>query len=247
VSVWYRAGLLVCLPLFAYGRAEPPAPPRYEYRKEHDPDGIGKFYLGREIAHVMGHQAASWLERPVREQEERSSLLLKSLHLKPGLIVADIGAGTGYFTFPIAREVGVSGKVYAVDIQPEMLDLIRKRMRERKVENVVPIQGTETDPRIPKETIDLILLVDVYHEFSHPYEMTCAMVRGLRPGGRLVFVEYRLEDPNVPIKLVHKMSQRQVLREMEPHPLRHVRTLEILPWQHVIIFEKKGAAANKAS
>ena len=227
--------------------AQPPAPsaPRYEYRKEHDPNGIGKFYMGREIAYVMGHQAADWLERPEREKEERSSLLLKSLHLKSGEVVADIGAGSGYFTFPIAREVGTSGKVYAVDIQLEMLDIIRKRMRERKVKNVVPVQGTETDPKIPKEALDLILLVDVYHEFSHPYEMTCAMIQALKPGGRLVFVEYRLEDPDVPIKLVHKMSQRQVLREMEPHSLRHVRTLEVLPWQHIIIFEKKGPRENK--
>jgi hypothetical protein len=118
-------------------------------------------------------------------------------------------------------------------------------MQERKVKNVVPIRGTETDPKIPKEAIDVILLVDVYHEFSHPYEMTCAMVQALKPGGRLVFVEYRLEDPEVPIKLVHKMSERQVLREMEAHPLRHTRTLTVLPRQHIIIFEKKTAQGNK--
>jgi precorrin-6B methylase 2 len=243
---WRGAGLLLILLLGPRLAGEPPAP-RYEYRKDHDPDGIGKFYMGREIAHVMGHQAAGWLERPEREKEERSSLLLKSLKLKPGQVVADIGAGSGYFTFPIAREVAPSGKVYAVDIQPEMLDLIRKRMRERKVENVVPIHGTETDPKLPKEAIDLILLVDVYHEFSRPYEMTCAMVRALKPGGRLVFVEYRLEDPNVPIKLVHKMSQRQVVKEMEPHPLRHVRTLNTLPWQHIIIFAKKTPQEHTTS
>jgi len=218
--------------------------PRYEYRRDHDPDGIGKFYLGREIAYVMGHQAAGWLERPEREKEERSSVLLKSLRLKAGEVVADVGAGSGYFTFPLAEQVGPSGKVYAVDIQPEMLALIRKRMRERKVNNVIPVKGTETDPKIPAEAVDLILLVDVYHEFSHPYEMTCAMVRALKPGGRLVFVEYRLEDPDVPIKVVHKMSQRQVLREMEPHPLRHARTINNLPWQHIIIFEKQTTKAK---
>ena len=244
MKFWRGAGFVVLLLLAAGLRPDSP-PSRYEYRREHDPDGIGKFYLGREIAYVMGHQAADWLERPTREKEERSSLLLKSLALKPGQVVADIGAGSGYFTFPIARDVGASGKVYAVDIQPEMLDLIRKRMRERKVTNVVPVQGTETDPKLPKEGIDLILLVDVYHEFSHPYEMTCAMVNALKPGGRLVFVEYRLEDPEVPIKLVHRMSQRQVLREMEPHPLRHVRTLNVLPWQHIIIFERKTRQTDK--
>jgi precorrin-6B methylase 2 len=222
--------------------AEPTAT-RYQYKREHDPDGTGKFYMGREIAQVMGHQAADWLERPEREKEERCSLLLKSLKLKAGEVIADVGAGSGYYTFPMAEQVGPTGKVYAVDIQPEMLDLIRQRMRKRKVTSVVPIKGTESDPKLPEAAIDLILLVDVYHEFSHPYEMTRGMVRALKPGGRLVFAEYRLEDPNVPIKLVHKMSQRQVLREMEPHPLRHVRTLDILPWQHIIIFEKKAAKA----
>ena len=240
---WRGAGLLVLLLASPVLWAGPPAPaaPRYEYRDKHDPDGIGKFYMGREIAYVMGHQAAGWLERPEREKEERSSLLLKSLHLKAGEVIADIGAGSGYFTFPIARAVGATGKVYAVDIQPEMLALIRQRMRERKVANVAPVRGTEADPKLPREGIDLILLVDVYHEFSHPYEMTRAMARALKPGGRLVFVEYRLEDQNVPIKLVHRMSQRQVLKEMEPHPLRHVRTLDVLPWQHIIIFEKKSS------
>jgi precorrin-6B methylase 2 len=250
MKTWLHAGFLILAPLVLSPalRCEPPAksaPPRYEYRRDHDPDGIGKFYLGREIAYVMGHQAAGWLERPEREKEERSSLLLKALALKPGQIVADVGAGSGYFTFPLAQRVGPAGKVYAVDIQPEMLALIRQRMRARKVTNVVPVKGTETDPKLPDSAIDLILLVDVYHEFSHPYEMTEAMVRALRPGGRLVFVEYRLEDDQVPIKLVHKMSQKQVVREMEPHPLRHVRTLNVLPWQHIIVFEKKGKATKR--
>jgi precorrin-6B methylase 2 len=227
------------------GETPEKTPPRYEFRRDHDPDGIGKFYMGREIAYVMGHQAASWLERPEREKEERSSLLLKSLKLQPGEVVADIGAGSGYFTFPLAERVGPTGKVYAVDIQPEMLALIRQRMTARKITNVEPVKGTETDPKLPDSSIDLILLVDVYHEFSHPYEMTQAMVRALKPGGRIVFVEFRLEDDNVPIKLVHKMSQKQVLKEMEPHPLRHVRTLNVLPWQHIIIFEKKDQKTSQ--
>lgn len=218
--------------------AGPPVP-TYEYRQIHDPDGIGKFYLGREIAHVMGHQGAGWLERPERVREERTDQLLRALGLKPGMVVADIGAGSGYFSFPMAAMVGPRGRVLAVDIQPEMLALIRRRMTARKVENVEPIRGTITDPKLPAAAVDLILLVDVYHEFSHPREMTEAMVRALRPGGRIVFVEYRLEDPRVPIKLVHKMSEKQVLREMAPHPLRHVRTLDILPWQHIIVFEKQ--------
>ena len=213
--------------------------PRYEFRKDHDPDGIGKFYMGREIAQVMGHQAADWLERPEREEEEAPSKLLKALEFKPTDVVVDLGCGSGYLTYPMARRVP-QGKVLAVDIQPEMLDLVRRRMKLLGLKNIEPIQGEEMDPKIPAGSADLILLVDVYHEFSHPYEMTQAMVKALKPGGRLVLVEYRLEDPEVPIKLVHKMSERQVVREMGPHPLKHVKTLGILPRQHIIIFEKKG-------
>jgi precorrin-6B methylase 2 len=223
-------------------RAEAPRPaPGYETRADHDPNGIGKFYMGREIARVMGHEAAGWLERPEREKEEQPARLLAALALKPGDVVADVGAGSGYHTFRMARRVGPRGKVLAVDIQKEMLDIIRKRMADEKVANVEPVLGTETDPRLPAGAVDVIVLIDVYHEFSQPYEMTQAMVRALKPGGRLVFVEFRLEDPDVPIKLVHKMSTRQVLKEMGPHPLRHLRTLDVLPWQHIIVFQKKSA------
>jgi ubiquinone/menaquinone biosynthesis C-methylase UbiE len=215
------------------------APPHYETRAEHDPDGIGKFYMGREIAQIMGHQAAGWLERPEREKEEQPSKLIELLKLKPGDVVADIGAGSGYHTFRMAEQVGRGGKVYAVDIQPEMLALIRQKMKARNLTNIEPIQGTATDPKLPAGSTDLILLVDVYHEFEFPYEMTQAMVRGLKPGGRLIFVEFRLEDPKVPIKLVHKMLDRQVRKEMEPHSLAWVETVESLPWQHVIVFKKK--------
>jgi precorrin-6B methylase 2 len=235
--------MLIVLLTAAIARpAEPskePEPPRYEYRKVHDPNGTGKFYMGREIALVMGHLAAGWLERPEREKEEAPAKLIDALKLRPGQVIADVGAGSGYFTFRLAERVGPKGKVLAVDIQPEMLALIRQRMQARNVANVEPIQGAETDPKLPAGAVDLVLMVDVYHEFSHPWEMTSAMIRALKPGGRLVFVEYRLEDPAVPIKLVHKMSQKQVLKEMVPHPLRHVATLDLLPWQHVIIFEKK--------
>jgi len=221
-------------------QAQQPAKERYEFRKDHDPDGIGKFYMGREIAHVMGHQAAEWLERPEREQEERSSKLWKMLKVKDAEVVADVGAGSGYHTFKLAELVGAKGKVYAVDIQEEMLDIIRGRMKAKKVTNVVPVKGTVSDPKLPESSIDMILMVDVYHEFSHPFEMTETMVRALKPGGRLIFVEFRLEDPKVPIKVVHRMSEKQVLKEMEPHPLRYVQTLGDLPWQHVIVFEKKA-------
>jgi ubiquinone/menaquinone biosynthesis C-methylase UbiE len=223
----------------AHGAAPPPS--RYEYRRVHDPDGIGKFYMGREIALVMGHQAADWLDRPERLKEEGSDKLLKALDIKPGMVVADIGAGSGYYTFPLANLVGNKGKVLAVDIQKEMLDIIRTRAKARRVSNIELVLGTETDPKLPDESVDLILLVDVYHEFSYPWEMTRAMVRSLKPGGKIVFVEFRLEDRNVPIKLVHKMTQKQVIKEMAPHPLAHVKTLDILPWQHIILFEKKAS------
>lgn len=218
-----------------------PTKPRYETREDHDPDGIGVFYMGREIAHVMGHEAADWLDRPEREAEEAPSMLIKALKLRPGQIVADIGAGSGRLSFPMAKLVAPTGKVYAEDIQPEMLDIVRQRIRQTGQKNVVPLLGTITDPKLPPASVDLILLVDVYHEFDHPYEMTTAMVRALKPGGRLVFVEYRKEDPNVPIKLVHKMTEKQVRYEMSIFPLKWVETLNILPRQHIIIFRKQAS------
>jgi ubiquinone/menaquinone biosynthesis C-methylase UbiE len=214
---------------------------KYEFRADHDPNGTGKFYLGREIAQVMGHEAAGWLDRPEREKEEQPARLVGILKFKPGEVVADVGAGSGYLSFRIAEKVGPAGKVLAVDVQPEMLAIIRKKMAERKVSNVEPVLGAETDPKLPAGGVDTIIMVDVYHELSQPYEMTAAMVKALKPGGRLVFVEYRREDETVPIKLVHKMSERQVIKEMGPFPLKHARTYESLPWQHVIVFEKRAA------
>jgi len=219
--------------------AEPPS--RYETKKDHDPNGIGVFYMGREIAQVMGHPAAGWLDRPEREKEEEPAKLYDALKIKPGDVVADVGAGSGYHTFRLAKAVGPKGKVYANDIQKEMLAIIKARMEKDKVTNVETILGTETDAKLPENKVDLILLVDVYHEFSKPYEMTESMLKALKPGGRLVFVEYRMEDPEVPIKLVHKMSQKQVIREMGNHPaLKYSKTIDVLPWQHIIIFEKQA-------
>lgn len=213
--------------------------PRYEYRAVHDENGIGKFYMGREIAMVMGHQAADWLDRPEREEEEQPEKMLDALKLKNGDVVADIGAGSGYLTFRMAQRVAPKGKVLAVDIQQEMLDIIQKRMKERNVSNVQSVLGTITDPKLPPNSVDLILLVDVYHEFDHPYEMTVNMIKGLKPGGRLVFVEFRLEDPNVPIKLVHKMTEKQVKKELGIFSnMKWAETIETLPWQHIIIFRK---------
>jgi ubiquinone/menaquinone biosynthesis C-methylase UbiE len=214
---------------------------RYEWKAKHDPNGIGKFYMGREIAHVMGHAAASWLERPERDQEENPKKLLELLNLKNGDVVADIGAGSGYYTFRMAKLVAPKGKVQAVDIQKEMLDIIRDKAKKEGVTNVEPVLGEEADPKLKDESVDVILLVDVYHEFSFPHEMTEKMVRALKPGGRLVFVEFRLEDDRVPIKLVHKMTERQVIKEMaEFKDLKHAGTSEKLPWQHVITFAKQA-------
>lgn len=211
----------------------------YEYRIEHDPDGIGKFYQGREIAHVMGHEAADWLERPERLAEERPDLLLKALDLKPGEVVADIGAGSGYLSWRMAEIVGPRGRVYANDIQPEMLDLINHNMAAHHTTNVQAILGTIVDTKLPANAVDVAVMVDVYHEFDHPYEMMQSIVRSLKPGGRLIWVEYRREDPNVPIKLLHKMSVAQVRKEASLLPLQWVETIETLPRQHVIVFKKR--------
>jgi len=218
-----------------------PAEARYETRAKHDRDGIGKFYLGREIAQVMGHQAAGWLERPTRQEEERTDLLLAALNLKPGEVVADVGAGSGYFSWRMAQKVGPTGKIYATDIQPEMLELLMAQMRKRNVEKiVVPILGTVQDPKLPPNSTDLILLVDVYHELDFPFEMTKAMIAGLKPGGRLVLVEYRGEDSAVPIKKLHKMTTAQVKQEMAVHPLTFDQQIDVLPQQHILIFRKSA-------
>ncbi|MEK7685691.1 MAG: class I SAM-dependent methyltransferase [Verrucomicrobiota bacterium] len=217
----------------------PPESSLYEYRQEHDRDGLGKFYFGREIAQVMGHPGANWLERQERVEEEKPDLVLAAVQLKPGEVVADIGAGTGYFSWRMAQAVGDKGVVYAVDIQQEMLDLLSLKMAERKITNVKPVLGTIMDPALPAHAMDLVIMVDVYHEFSHPYEMLRAICRSLKPAGRVVFVEYRAEDPTVPIKRVHKMSEEQVRKEAEVHPLAWVETLKSLPRQHIIIFKKR--------
>jgi ubiquinone/menaquinone biosynthesis C-methylase UbiE len=213
--------------------------PDYETRTPHDPDGIGKFYMGREIAQVMGHQGADWLERPERQEEERPDLTIPALKLKPGDAVADIGAGTGYYTRRLAQAVGTNGIVYAVDIQQEMLDVLTNKMAALNIRNVKPILGTITDPKLPPASIDLALLVDVYHEFDHPWEMIDAICTALKPGGRIAFVEFRAEDPKVPIKPVHKMAETQVKKEMAVQPLKWVETDESLPWQHILVFHKR--------
>lgn len=215
--------------------------PLYTWRKEHDRNGIGKFYMGREIAYVMGFQAAPWLERSEREEEERLSLMVKSLGLKPGMAVADIGAGSGVITLMMADRVGPKGKVFAVDIQDEMLALLDKKLKQLKVTNVELVLGGDKSPKLKPESVDLALMVDVYHEFEFPYEMMAELTKAMRPGGRIVFVEYRKEDPAVPIKEVHKMTQAQVKLEMSrpEFGVTWKETIDKLPIQHIIVFEKR--------
>ena len=181
--------------------------PAYTSKKA-SPDGIGKVYHGREIAKVMGHLGADWLERPEREQEERPRKAIDLMKLKPTDVVADIGAGSGYFSFRIAEKVP-QGKVLAVDIQPEMLAILRKKSAETGVKNVEPVLGTESDPKLPDGGVDVVLFVDAYHEFEYPQEMMLAIVKALKPGGRLIQIEYRAEDPRVFIKPLHKMTEAQ--------------------------------------
>ena len=221
--------------------------PRYTTVANHDPDGIGKAYMGREIAAVMEHEAADWLDRPEREEEEAPNRLIAALDLKPGMIVVDVGAGSGRLSFPMAAKVAPGGRVIAEDIQPEMLDLVRRKARKNGVENVVPRLGTTTDPKVAAGSADLMIMVDVYHEFDRPYEMITNMVRGLKKGGRLIFVEYRKEDRSVPIKELHKMSIAQVRKEMRSFPLDFVGSNETLPRQHILTFRKRSSSARAAT
>ena len=205
-------------------------------------DGIGKSYLGREISGVMGWQGAAWLERDERAQEERADLLLRELGLKPGMVVADIGAGTGYYARRIAPLVGSGnsgGVVYATDVQPEMMKMLEDGAKKAGLSNIKPVLGGLKDVNLPDASIDLAIMVDVYHELEYPFEVIDSLVRALKPGGRIAYVEYRLEDPRVPIKTLHKMSEAQVRKEAANHTLVWERTANTLPWQHVVIFRKK--------
>ena len=202
-------------------------------------DGIGKRFMGRDIAGVMGFEGAAWLERVEREKEERSDVLMQELSLRPGMVVADVGAGSGYYSRRMAGAVGPSGTVFAVDVQPQMVALLTAAARQPALANIRPILATEQDVRLPAASLDLAIMVDVYHELAYPQEVMNSLVRALKPGGRVVFVEYRAEDDRVPIKALHKMSEAQIKREALLYPLVWERTAATLPWQHVVIFQKK--------
>ncbi|MEM1295478.1 MAG: class I SAM-dependent methyltransferase, partial [Verrucomicrobiota bacterium] len=229
-----RLCLLLSIALPSSGFTEDTLPSHYS-AKPASRDGIGKVYMGREISHVVGHGAIRWLERPEREQEELPEEVVKNMDLRPTDVVADIGAGSGYFTFRIAPHVP-QGKVMAVDIQEAMLNFITLRAQAKNLENVVPHLGQIEDTRLPAAEVDVVLMVDAYHEFSHPREMMESIVKGLKPGGRVVLLEYRGEDPSVPIKPLHKMTEAQSKREMEAVGLVWKETRGFLPRQHFMIF-----------
>ena len=207
--------------------------------KRGDYNGIGKWYMGREIAYVMGFQGIGWLERSEREKEENVSSLIKNMKIKSNEVIADIGAGSGYHAFRIASLV-TNGLVYAVDIQPEMLMAIEKTKEFSKVENIKTILGTEKTVELPKNSVDKILMVDVYHEFSFPVEMINSIKNALKPNGELFLIEYRAEDLKVPIKRIHKMTEEQAVKEMKAAGLVLKENIDNLPWQHCMIFIKNN-------
>ena len=198
-------------------------------------------HLGREIAQTMHYTGAPWLVRESRQREEDCRLLLEALAIEPGQKVCDLGCGNGFYTFELARRVGPEGRVYAVDIQPEMLRMLAERGAQEGLRNIRPILGTVIDPRLPQGELDLVLCVDVYHEFSHPEQMLARIRESLAPGGRLTLAEFRGEDPAVPIKPLHKMTKAQVRVELEPAGFRLAREFDRLPWQHLLFFEAAGA------
>ncbi len=193
-------------------------------------------YMGRRIAQTMHFTGAPWLIRNTREREERCSLMLANLGIKPGMTVCDMGCGNGFHALKMAKMTGPTGSVLAVDVQPEMLKLLRERSEKEGIENITPILGSFHHPRLPANSVDMILLVDVYHEFSHPVTMLKGMRDSLRPEGVIVLVEFRAEDPKVPIKLLHKMSKEQILKELPANGFKLVKDYDKLPWQHMMFF-----------
>lgn len=218
----------------------------FEYEtKEPDRDGTGRVYMGREISLVMGHLAAGWLERPERADTELPDRLVREMELAPDAVVADVGAGTGYFSFRLA-EVVPEGEVVAVDIQPQMLQIMDRRIARFGIQNVRTVLGSSVDPRLADGSVDAVLLVDAYHEFSHPREMGEAIASALEPGGRLFLVEYRGEEPEIPIKPLHKMTVEQARREWEAVGLRWVEVRGFLPQQHFMVFQKPAEARDRS-
>jgi ubiquinone/menaquinone biosynthesis C-methylase UbiE len=209
-----------------------------------DPPRPLKEYLGRTIAPYMTYHGASWLVRENRERQEHCRAMIKSLGIEPGQTVCDMGCGNGFHTFRLSKLVGKNGRVLAVDVQPEMLRMLEETAKQKAIKNIEIIQSSEYDPKLPEGELDLILLVDVYHEFAYPEQMLGAMHKALKPEGRLVLVEFRLEDPSVPILLEHKMSKEQVKKELVPNGFKLVEEFDKLPWQHVMFFQRDDGEAN---
>ena len=206
-----------------------------------------QIYKGRRIAQTMHYLGAEWLIRENRENEERCSLMLAELGVKPGMTVCDMGCGNGFYSLQLAKMVGPEGKVLSVDIQPEMLKLLKERAAKAKITNIEPILGALDDPKLPKGKVDLILCVDVYHEFSHPEQMLSAMRESLSPQGLVALLEYREEDPKVPIKPLHKMSKAQIMKEYPPNGLKLVKEFDGLPWQHMMFFGRDDRASAEGN
>ncbi len=214
------------------------SPVSYDYiQREASKDGTGKIYMDREISLVMGHTGINWLERASRDREENPARAVQGLELAPDAVVADIGSGSGYYTFRIAPLIP-KGYVIGVDIQPEMVSYLTSKAKELGIDNVKSHLGKIDSIALKSESIDAVIFVDAYHEFSHPNEMMQSVFHALRPKGRVYLIEYRAEDPKVPIKPLHKMTEEQAIKEMKVVGLKHVRTDTFLPWQHFMIFEK---------
>ncbi len=245
--------LLAIAPLAAQSQSQaptsspspPPAPatavrdntlPDFSPEPTPTPSPAPQTYLGRTIAQTMHWQGASWLVRHKRDREEAAIRMREELRIRPGMTVCDMGSGNGYHTLPIAEAVGEKGKVFAVDIQPEMLAMLKKRAEAQKLTHIEYLLGTETDPGLPAQSCDMILLVDVYHEFAYPQEMLAAMRQALKPNGQLVLVEFRAEDDSVPIKVEHKMSKEQINKEMTANGFQLTRSFDELPWQHLLFY-----------
>ncbi len=205
-----------------------------------------KHYMGRAIARTMHYTGAEWLLRESREREEATGEVAANLGVKPGMAVADLGCGNGFYTLKLAELVGEEGRVFAVDIQIEMLDLLKTRAKKAGIENIKPIVNTATNAKLPKGALDLVLLVDVYHEFSHPEEMLKSVRDSLKPEGRVALLEYRAEDPDVPIKPLHKMSKKQIMKEFTANGFRLASQYDNLPWQHMMFFVKDGEREGSA-
>lgn len=229
--------LLSILPLSPCAGQETSSNEQYTFKKG-DPNGIGKWYMGREIANVMGFQGMDWLDRPEREEEENTSKLLHNMEIVADDMIADIGAGSGYHVFKMAL-MARKGIIYAVDIQDEMLTELRKSKENTKVKNVKIIKGGDKNVNLQENSVDKVLLVDVYHEFNYPIEMIASIKKALRPEGKLFLIEYRGEDDSVPIKKVHKMTEEQAVKEMEAAGMKLESNIGNLPWQHCMVFVKE--------